>query len=167
MNGERALKLDLTYRPIEVIDALEALVLCIVGKAIAVENYEREIRSPSVSFKLPAVIVLRRVVQYRPTGLSCNRENILWRDQNVCQYCAKRFRGIHLTLDHVHPRSRGGKNTWKNLVTSCMKCNQKKGDRTPAEANMFPIREPYHPKFSVLKCLTPSQILDVWKDYLW
>ena len=82
----KALKLDATYRPVEVIDALEALVLCIVGKAKAIETYAREICSPSRAFKLPAVIVLTNIVKYRFGGIMCNRQNIIWRDNNKCQY---------------------------------------------------------------------------------
>ena len=82
-----ALKLDSAYRPIEVIDAIEALVMCIVGKASVIETYEKRISSPSVTFDLPAVIVLKTVVKFRLTTVACNRINIIWRDQNQCQYC--------------------------------------------------------------------------------
>jgi hypothetical protein len=90
----KALKLDATYRPVEVIDAVEALVLCIVGKAKAIENYTKEICSPSKSFKVPAVIVLTNVVRYRFGGISCSRQNIIWRDNNQCQYCSKVFQKV-------------------------------------------------------------------------
>ena len=83
----KTLKLDLTYRPVGVIDCLEALVLCIVGKATAVEEYEEEISSPSITFKIPSVIVLKTVVKFISTGIRPSRNNILWRDKNQCQYC--------------------------------------------------------------------------------
>ena len=82
----KTLKLDLSYRPIGIIDCLEALVMCIVGKAVAVEEYEEEISSPSVTFKIPSVIVLRIVVKYMSNSLNANRSNIIWRDKNQCQY---------------------------------------------------------------------------------
>jgi 5-methylcytosine-specific restriction endonuclease McrA len=72
-----------------------------------------------------------------------------------------------LTIDHIKPRSKGGKNTWFNLVTACKKCNQKKGDRTPIQANMKLIREPYRPKTNILRAINKSQINPIWKDYLW
>ena len=97
----KALKLDASYRPVEVIDALEALVLCIVGKAKAIENYSKEICSPSKSFKIPAVIVLKNIVRYKFGGIMCNRKNIIWRDQNTCQYCAKTFPSEKLTVGTV------------------------------------------------------------------
>ena len=161
----KALKLDATFRPVEVIDAVDALVLCIVGKAKAVETYAREICSPSKAFKLPAVIVLTKVIKYRFGGIVCNRQNVIWRDQNTCQYCAKVFPSEILTIDHVIPKSRGGKKSWKNLVASCKKCNQKKGCRTPSECGMIPIRQPKKPKTNILK--TTTQISELWKSYLW
>ena len=78
------LKLDSSFRPIEVIDATEALVLCIVGKAAAVENYKKEISSVTKTFILPAVIVLKRYVRFRLSTVACNRTNIIWRDNNQC-----------------------------------------------------------------------------------
>ena len=125
-----ALKLDASYRPIEVIDALEALVMCIIGKATPVETYETKINSPTKAFELPAVIALKTIVKFRFTTVACNRQNVIWRDNNQCQYCANYFPSDKLTMDHVIPKSRGGQNTWENLVASCMRCNQKKGSRS-------------------------------------
>ena len=161
----KALKLDATYRPVEVFDAIEALVLCIVGKAKAIETYTREICSPSRVFELPAVIVLKKVVRYRFGGIMCNRQNVIWRDQNTCQYCAQTFSTEKLTIDHLIPKSRGGQNKWTNLVAACKKCNQKKGCRTPQECGMIPIKSPTKPKTNVLK--TTTMISDLWKNYLW
>ena len=163
----KALKLDAAYRPIEVIDALEALVMCIIGKAISVENYEKDVSSAYLTFKLPAVIVLKTVVKFKFYNISCNRSNILIRDKNQCQYCTKYFASEHLTLDHVIPKSRGGKNTWENLVAACKKCNQKKGCRTPQEANMNILQKPKKPKDSLLKAIKENQRSHLWDNYLW
>ena len=163
----KALKLDSAYRPIEVIDAIEALVMCIVGKALAVETYEKKISSPSVSFELPAVIVLKTVVKFRLTTVACNRSNIIWRDHNQCQYCANHFPDDKLTMDHVIPKSRGGKNTWQNLVAACKKCNQKKGSRTVKESGMIPLRKPFKPKANILRTLSQNEISELWQAYLW
>jgi len=163
----KALKLDSSYRPLEIVDAVEALVLCLIGKARAIETYKKEIKSVSESFKLPAVIVLTRYVKFQFHTMTCTRANVIWRDQNKCQYCAKEEESKVLTIDHVLPRSKGGKNTWENLVAACKKCNQKKGDRTPKEANMKLLRKPKKPKSSVLRTLGNKQIDDLWKNYLW
>ena len=162
-----ALKLDASYRPIEVIDAIEALVMCIVGKATPVELYDTKINSPSKTFELPAVIVLKTVVKFRFTTISCNRQNIVWRDNNQCQYCANYFPLDKLTMDHVLPKSRGGINSWENLVAACKRCNQKKGSRTTKESGMIPLKKPVRPKASILRTISKNQISELWKNYLW
>jgi len=161
----KTLKLDLTYRPVGVIDCLEALVLCIVGKATAVEEYDHEVNSPSLSFKIPSVIVLKNVVKFMNQGLRPTRSNIIWRDHNKCQYCANDFAAGELTLDHIVPRSRGGKNTWTNLVACCKKCNQTKRDRTPEEADMELLKKPLKPHNSILR--HANTIEPIWNIYLW
>ncbi len=163
----KALKLDSSYRPIEIIDAIEALVMCLVGKATAIEKYTKRIRTPSTTFELPAVVVLRRIVKFRFYEVLCNRENVIWRDDFTCQYCGEEFPFVDLTLDHVIPSSRGGTNEWDNLVASCKKCNQRKGNRTPQESHMFPINKPYKPRPNILRSVKKSQISDLWKNYLW
>lgn len=167
MESAKALKLDSSFRPVDIIDAVEALVLCIVGKAHALENHSTEIRSVTESFKLPSVIVLKRYVKFRLHTLTCNRANLLWRDQNQCQYCSKVMHAESLTIDHVIPKSRGGLNTWTNLVIACKKCNQKKGNKTPKESGMIPIRAPKKPKTSLLRFLKKHQVSPLWKEYLW
>jgi 5-methylcytosine-specific restriction endonuclease McrA len=161
----KTLKLDSTYRPVGVIDCLEALVLCIVGKATAVEEYEDEISSPSVTFKIPSVIVLKNVVKFISRSIRATRNNIIWRDKNTCQYCGYVGISSNLTLDHVLPKSRGGDNSWLNLVTCCKKCNQKKRDRTPEEADMKLLNKPVKPKHTVLKNI--NEVQPIWNIYLW
>ena len=163
----KALKLDSSWRPLEVIDAIEALVMCIVGKALPVETYEKKISSPNISFDLPAVIVLKTVVKFRFTTVACNRANAVWRDKNQCQYCSNHFPLSKLTMDHVLPKSRGGQNIWENLVAACKKCNQKKGSRTIEESGMYPLRKPVRPKANILRTLATEQISELWKNYLW
>ena len=159
------LKLDMAYRPVDVIDSLEALVMCLVGRAKSIEFYEEEINSPSKTFKLPAVIVIFNVVKETCLRSNCTRKNVMNRDNFTCQYCAKELTSSALTLDHVMPRSRGGKNTWTNLVAACKKCNQKKGSQTPEEAGMKLIRKPVEPRGAKIKYSNCMQ--DIWKDYIW
>jgi 5-methylcytosine-specific restriction endonuclease McrA len=75
-----------------------------------------------------------------------NRRNIFARDSNRCQYCGKKFSTSELSIDHVLPTSRGGKTTWDNVVCACVKCNVKKGGRTPREAHMKMMCKPVKPK---------------------
>ena len=71
-----------------------------------------------------------------------SRKNILLRDRNTCQFCGRVFPAAELTLDHVVPRSRGGRSSWENLVACCYQCNNRKGDRTPEEAGIKLVRRP-------------------------
>jgi 5-methylcytosine-specific restriction endonuclease McrA len=163
----KALKLDSSYRPVEIIDAVEALVLCIIGKARVIEKYSDKISSVRESFNLPAVIVLNRYVKFHFSSVACNRLNVLYRDNNQCQYCTNYFPEEKLTMDHVIPKSRGGTNKWTNLVTACKKCNQKKGSKTPEESGMHPINTPKRPKANILRHIKREQISPMWNDYLW
>jgi len=162
------LKLDASYRPVGVIDAVEAFVLCLVGKATSVENYGKKINTVDKSFALPAVIVLHRIIKFRLYNLTPNRRNILLRDNNECQYCQHKFPPSELTIDHVIPKSRGGSNTWLNLVAACKSCNQKKGDKLLRDSTMKLSRKPYAPKYSIFSSLlSDSRTSDLWADYLW
>lgn len=96
-----------------------------------------------------------------------NRRNIFARDRNRCQYCGKKFPTSELSLDHVLPRSRGGLATWTNIVCSCVKCNVRKGGRSPQEAGMKLIAEPVKPKRSpVLALRLTSEKYASWRQFL-
>ena len=101
------------------------------------------IHSPSIVIELPLSVALREYIHlpYRP-GLRATRRGVLERDGYTCGYCG----GYGDTLDHVVPESRGGENTWGNLVAACAPCNGRKADRTPAEAGMRLRWEPYEPR---------------------
>jgi 5-methylcytosine-specific restriction endonuclease McrA len=92
-------------------------------------------------YEVPKVLCLKTFVKNRPR-VTPSRKNIIERDNNTCQYCGKTFVSSELTMDHVHPKSKGGERTWQNIVTSCFKCNQKKANRTPEEAGMELLSEP-------------------------
>ena len=78
---------------------------------------------------------------------SPTRKNIFRRDRHICQYCSCKLEGPNATVDHVLPRSRGGKHKWDNVVACCLSCNRKKGDRTPSEAKMDLLSNPKPLKF--------------------
>lgn len=161
----KTLKLDAAYRPIEVISGTDALVMCLIGKARSIETYDAVIRSTNNIFKIPSVIVLSRIVKFRFNVLHCNRKSVFKRDGHICQYCYKSFNEKDLTLDHVLPKSRGGDKSWTNLVASCKKCNQKKGDKTPSEAGMKLLKVPKRPKNNIVDSMSNNQ--KIWKDYIW
>lgn len=96
-----------------------------------------------------------------------NRRNIYARDQSHCQYCGVRYSPSELSIDHVVPRSQGGPTTWANVVCACMKCNVKKGGRTPRQAGMKLIRVPARPKRSpVLTIKLSNSKYSSWKQFL-
>jgi len=98
--------------------------------------------------RVPRVIILTGYDRIPKRRVRFNRYNIYSRDNNTCQYCGKKLPRKLLNLDHVVPRSRGGKSTWENVVCSCLKCNRKKGGRTPKEASMKLIRLPKRPNWT-------------------
>ncbi|MHC4772924.1 MAG: HNH endonuclease [Planctomycetota bacterium] len=98
----------------------------------------------TVNFHVAAPRVIRLLCYDRIPNktIKFNRRNIFARDGNHCQYCGKRFASSELSLDHVIPRRLGGQATWGNIVCACLKCNVKKGGRTPAQANMKLVIKP-------------------------
>lgn len=108
---------------------------------------KRYIHTPSMRIRPPEVIVLTEFNGWVRHEVRLSRRNIFLRDRNVCQYCGRRFGKPELTIDHVVPRSRGGRDTWSNLVLACMPCNLKKRDRTPDEARMPLLRRPSVPRW--------------------
>jgi len=106
---------------------------------------DRYIRSVNFKLIVPEIIVLNMFNGFIRKKVRFSRRNIFERDRNTCQYCGGRFNKADLTIDHVVPRSRGGHDTWENLVLACVKCNVRKGDRTPEEAGIRLIRKPRKP----------------------
>lgn len=161
------LQLDVSYEPTSIISARDAIRLIVKGAADPVIDRDRELRP---GFKLPSVIRLNRYhyVPHRNKGL-VGRKNIYARDGHVCQYCYQKFSPSELTLDHVLPSSRGGQDTWQNLVTACGRCNRKKADRTPEEAGMTLLNRPRAVNIFTARYLLRSlgQQEAEWRKYLY
>jgi 5-methylcytosine-specific restriction endonuclease McrA len=129
------LLLNQNFEPLSVCSARRAFVLVFLGKAEIVEPCDGlQIHSVQVSFSLPSVVRLGSYVCVPHKRILLSRKNILTRDGHRCMYCGT-TEG-RMTIDHVVPRLRGGKDTWENLVCACHRCNNVKGDRTPTEARM-------------------------------
>ena len=144
---EQTLLLNATYEPLKVVHWQKAITLWCQGKVEVISVYDREVRSVSVSFKLPAVIRLLRYIRIKKRFdyVPFSRANIYARDQHRCQYCGHLFPTSDLTFDHVVPVAQGGRKDWENIVTCCVTCNRRKGGRTPAEAGMRLIAPPRRP----------------------
>jgi 5-methylcytosine-specific restriction endonuclease McrA len=183
------LKLNADYTPVAVVTWMDALLLLMDGKAEFVSGFNRYVRSPSVSFQVPAVIRLNQYVK----GLGkvmCTRENILARDQYTCQYCGVRPRTSldrpdyqQLTLEHVVPRVKAVKgkvflpwlnawrnvSSWENLVCACYRCNNSKSD-TPLERSGKKLRYGYPQpidRSSVIKIILGKHYIPPeWQEFL-
>jgi len=99
---------------------------------------------------VPRIIRLLFYDRLPQNDVKFNRRNIFARDKNRCQYCGKRYPTNELSLDHVIPRSMGGKSVWENIVCACTDCNVKKGGRTPKEARMTLVQKPAKPRHNPL-----------------
>jgi len=110
-------------------------------------NGGRFIHTPSMQIRLPEVILLTAFNGFIKREVRLSRRNIFERDNHRCQYCGQRFAKSDLTIDHVLPRSRGGRDTWANLVLACVRCNIRKANRTPEEAHMHLLKRPTVPRW--------------------
>jgi len=144
----RVLVLNASFEPLSLISVQRAVVLLLREKAEAIENdVSRYLRAERISLPVPLVI---RLVQYVPIPrrlkVPMTRKTLLSRDQYTCQFCGT-TQGP-LTVDHVLPRSRGGLTSWENCVAACLRCNHKKGNKTPEEAGMHLLKKPTRPDFT-------------------
>ncbi len=160
------LKLNASYEPLSIISARRALTLLTKGVAV-VEVPTSILLHPGIY--LPSVIRLREYKRVPIRLQIVSRKNILIRDQYRCMYCGRKLQSANLTLDHVMPRSRGGRDTWDNLVACCRPDNHRKGDRTPEEAGMKLLHRPlpqtiHTPRF-ILRDMGAE--VDEWSRYLW
>lgn len=144
MNGCILLNGDWTY--LSTLDFKRTMRLMSKDHKVEILKYsDKKIKRPDGSFmNIPKVMRLLEIVRriYR-AKIPWNRKNVLTRDRNRCMYCGRKDRS--LTIDHVFPQSRGGATSFENCVASCFDCNNKKGNRTPREAGMKLIRQPFAP----------------------
>ena len=165
-----ALVLNADFRPLSYFplslwcwqDAVQAVFL---DRVSVLSEYDTEVRSPSLTMKLPSVIALK---DYIPSARrpAFTRFNVFLRDAFVCQYCSERHPAHDLTFDHVVPRSRGGRTTWDNVVTACRRCNTRKGSRSPESAGMPLLYVPYVPDRHEHFILRNRRILADQMEYL-
>jgi 5-methylcytosine-specific restriction endonuclease McrA len=185
--------LNRVYAAVRIVDARRAFTLLVkdLAEVISVENgsfvnysflswtdaaeFQREhendahdwIRTARLSIAVPKVIRLLGYDRFPREHVKLNRRNIYARDGSRCQYCGKHFPTRELTLDHVLPRVQGGENSWTNLVCACVRCNARKGGRTPVEAGMRLLRTPVKPKRNpAITVRLGSPRYQSWKAFL-
>jgi 5-methylcytosine-specific restriction endonuclease McrA len=164
-----ALVLNASYEPLKVVNWQKAMVLLFQGKVEVLEEHDAVVHTVRFTFKLPSILKLNHFVKSKAHSyIRFSRENIYIRDDFKCQYCEYRFHPKQLTLDHVIPSVQGGKKNWTNIVTACIKCNQLKGGRTPAQAGMRLSKKPVVPAWlpKVQVKFSLSEAPDSWKAYL-
>ncbi|HYO59663.1 HNH endonuclease [Archangium sp.] len=165
MLNSAVLVLNRNYQPVHVTSVKRALSLLYLGVAKAIDAqyrlYEFEdwaalsasaphdsISTINRRIRVPRVVVLS-AYEYLPRGrVRFSRLNIYARDHDTCQYCARQLPRSELNLDHVVPRSQGGKTSWENVVCSCVPCNLRKGGRTPEQAGMRLLKVPMRPRWT-------------------
>lgn len=142
----KVMVLNNDFSPLSFTTWQRAVTLVYLGRAELVKAKDRVLRNAEKTYtlKLPSVIrLLKYVRQIFKNKVPYSKANIIHRD-NKCMYCGSTNHG-DLTIDHVIPKSRGGASNWENCVAACKTCNNKKGDRTPREANMRLLKQPVAP----------------------
>jgi len=157
----RALLLNASREPLCVVSVHRAIALVLQCKAVVLEHDGRMLRSERLTLPVPAVLCLTRYVHvpYR-RAVPPTRRSVLARDAHRCAYCA----GPADTVDHVQPRSRGGRHEWTNVVAACARCNHRKADRLLAEIGWQLLITPVAPVgVGTLAALRPHPS---WTAYL-
>jgi len=162
--GKNVLVLNQDYQAIAICSVERAFVLVYLRKAELVDRLEeRNMRTINQQFPFPSIIRLYRYVHVPFRRVALSRTNILKRDGNRCVYCGSRN---DLTLDHVVPRSIGGKDSWENLVSACQTCNTKKGNRTPDMCGMEFNQPPFRPSYIMYLTNFAGSVQQSWLPYL-
>ena len=158
------LVLNQDYQALSVCSVERAVGLVFLHKAELVESRtDRVLRSARSSYPWPSVVRLKSYIRVPYRKVLLTRRNVLRRDRHRCVYCGAAER---LTIDHVMPRSRGGADSWENLVAACTPCNNRKGNRTPEEAEMPLRRRPFRPSHVMYMRDFIGTAEDAWKPYL-
>lgn len=160
----RTLVLNAGYEPLAVVSFKRALILVLNQKAtVLAGSQEQTLHSAKTDFALPSVILLSRYVRISGSRLiPVSRRGVLRRDGHRCAYCAKNAN----TIDHVQPKSRGGKDTWENLVACCLKCNNTKGDKTLSEIGWQLRITPKMPSGSIWTLRGAEHLEPEWDEFL-
>ncbi len=162
--SQKVLILNADYRALTICSTHKAFLLVYLEKAeIVTKAAGRMLRTVTRAYDAPSVIRLFKYVNIPYKGVMMTRQNIFRRDNFTCVYCGVKE---NLTLDHVMPRSRGGKSSWTNLVTACQGCNSKKGDFTPEEIEMNLPYKPFKPTFVMFIKEYSGMGDDTWHPYL-
>lgn len=174
MQGRVLLLNGNSWEPLAIISIPRAINLLLAGKATVIEQSGRFLKTVSSTFPVPSVIALRTYINVPRRKAQWSRKGVLARDNYTCIYCGVRpgdmlrnqtLTKTDFTVDHLLPRSRGGRDTWGNTACACYVCNHRKGDRLPEEAGMKLRWEPKIPRTSYLVIAVGSGP-DAWRQYI-
>ena len=178
------LVLNRSYQPVRITDAKHGFSMLYLGRASALDHTyephdfhawaarepgdeEEAIGTPTGRVCIPRILLLLDYNRVPRAPLRLSRRHVYMRDEYTCQYCGIRPGVKELNLDHVVPRSRGGRSTWENLVTSCRTCNLRKGWATPEECGMRPCKRPVRPSWSMaLSLAAQRRRFREWEPFL-
>ncbi len=184
MLDEPVLILNRSWIPLQIADVRRGIVLLYKGVAEVVcprtfRTYDFArwvsastgddtpyLQTPRFRLPVPEVLVLARFNRIVRRPIRFSRRNVLVRDNWTCQYCGRRFPERELTLEHVRPISRGGTNSWRNVVVACTACNKRKADRTPSQAGMRLLRTPREPRRLYTTRPQLRRVRATWEPFL-
>lgn len=174
----KCLVLNTDYSPLKIISWKQAIIIDFRNKNNKLKSLEileyhnQTINGVNKKYNIPSIIKINKYMNLNKRIVGFSRKNLFIRDKNTCQYCGVVFINSYLTYDHIIPKSRFKPNTkqstnWKNIVTSCRGCNAKKGNKTPSEAGMTLLSEPYVPRYDIkyLSLLTELDTINSKAEY--
>ncbi len=165
MLDSAVLLLNHNFEPLALCSVRRAIVLVWSGKAEVIRQSRQSIRTVSRRYAVPEVIRLLMFVKIsRGFNIPLTRRNIMRRDGQVCQYCGRSE--ANMTIDHIIPRSQGGRDTWENMVCACSLCNSRKGNRPPERAGMRLLRTPRKPNVMSILFAAKEPLAEAWRTYL-
>jgi 5-methylcytosine-specific restriction endonuclease McrA len=157
----------LSYYPLSLWPWQDAIKAVSLHRVNILAEYDTVVRSPSVTMRIPSVVVLKDYIKPQKR-VAFTRFNLFLRDEFCCQYCGA---SGDLTFDHVLPRARGGITSWENVVAACSHCNMRKGSKSLRQAGMSLRRAPRQPTAMELRNMgrrfPPNHLHDSWLDFLY
>jgi len=161
----KVLLLNANYQPMSICSVEHAVVLLYLDKVDLVETSKtRALRSAFTTFPFPSVVRVKSFVNLPFKKVPLTKKNVERRDNGQCVYCTSTR---DLTIDHVIPKSKGGKDSWDNWVTACKRCNSLKDDKTLEEAGMKLLKKPTRPNYIMFLKSMSKEVAGDWEPYLY
>jgi len=161
----QVLIVDNSYKPMAVVGWEEAIANVLSDRFSVLDYSDKIVHSAHDKWYLPEIIVAPRSLRISKR-VKFDYDAINDRDNNVCAYCGEKFSSRHMTVDHIIPVVKGGKDSWLNCISACKSCNNRKAGRTPEEAGMKLLYQPIEPKTTLELALYKMRLKDEWLPYM-